>query len=110
VTVNAPCSVCAHADEHSWFGLEPGWTHCRGCHLNWKGTRQAHCVTCHRQFSSDTACELHKVYKTGRVCQHPDLVTHRFALGDPRNGVFRALEWQDDRWCVLPVPTDEMAV
>ena len=56
-----PCSICAYADRHGWWGPGHRGTHCRGCHRSWTSTREAHCVVCHAHFSADSAAERHWV-------------------------------------------------
>ena len=66
------CSICAHADEHGWWGpdlREQGAeTHCRDCHRSWSGTTQAHCVVCHRHFTTDSAAAQHVKPGDGVYC------------------------------------------
>jgi hypothetical protein len=54
------CQLCAHANDHGWWG-DSGVTHCRTCHATWNlGTRTTHCVSCHETFSTPGNCDAHQ--------------------------------------------------
>jgi hypothetical protein len=65
------CPRCQHAKAHGWWGPPRGLAHCRKCHRDWRGTAQAHCVTCCQHFSTYSAADLH-LTRTG--CRPPDQV------------------------------------
>ncbi len=68
------CPRCQHAKAHGWWGPPRGLTHCRKCHRDWRGTAQAHCVTCCAHFGTYNAADLHL---TASGCRPPDTVRTR---------------------------------
>lgn len=48
----ALCPRCARITKDGYRG-------CPDCGREWTALREAHCVTCHRQFSSDSAFDMH---------------------------------------------------
>lgn len=77
------CARCKHREDHGWWGTLPteqidkkgevvviSPSHCgdtnvagvlrEGCHRDWTGVREAHCVVCHEHFASNTAADRHE--------------------------------------------------
>lgn len=54
------CAICKVKAEKGWWG-DPQIHHCRECHRSWSGTTQAHCVSCHHHFSTNSASDRHLV-------------------------------------------------
>jgi hypothetical protein len=54
-----PCSVCAYAASHGWWGPNHRGTHCRMCHRSWTAKRAAHCPVCCEHFATDATAQLH---------------------------------------------------
>lgn len=80
--MNEPrCPICAHVDEHGWYGPGFNGEHYRDCHRSWTGLAECHCAGCHRHFGSDSAFDIHQI-GVDAVCRDPATLFDRH--GTPR--------------------------
>ena len=60
-----PCTPCAYAAEHGWWGdTLPHNTaaHCRSCHVSFPGANKwGHCTKCHQTFRGVSAFDRHQM-------------------------------------------------
>lgn len=73
----------------------PVATHCRSCHASWtRASKTAHCMTCHRTFSSPHAFDTH-LQPVG--CKDPATIVAR-KTGVPKFGAPTANKWGTPVW------------
>lgn len=106
------CVWCQRKAELGWYG-DAKIHHCRTCHRTWTGTSQAHCVSCHHHFSSNSAADRHLVNDS---CYPPQEV--RDSNGVPKLGLRKdkyGYTWSfagdgTPWWLALHVDPDEVDV
>jgi len=68
-TPEGVCAICAYSKANGWWGPDCPGAHCRECHRSWTSLVEAHCVTCHAHFSTDSTAHRHR--KPGGGCEGP---------------------------------------
>lgn len=52
------CTTCTTIEATGFIG-DSSISHCRRCHVTWRGISAAHCTVCHQHFTSDSAFKRH---------------------------------------------------